>query len=215
MKLDDLGIDGRIVEKLRADGIEELYPPQAQAVAPALAGRNLVLSIPTASGKSLVAYLAILHSVLRGGKALYIVPLKALASEKYEDLAKFADLGIKVGESTGDYDDIDPKLSTYDIVIATSEKVDSLLRHRTKWLKQITVVVADEVATVSTAEAKAMSRRLAREEALFVGTSSGANVVAALREAQRLGPGGTVVTLLCDSGLKYLTTDLYAVPGGA
>ncbi len=145
MKLDDLGIDGRIIDKLRADGIEELYPPQAQAVAPALAGRNLVLAIPTASGKSLVAYLAILHSVLRGGKALYIVPLKALASEKYEDLAKFADLGIKVGESTGDYDDIDPKLSTYDIVIATSEKVDSLLRHRTKWLKQITVVVADEV----------------------------------------------------------------------
>ncbi len=145
MKLGDLGIDGRIVDKLRADGIEELYPPQAQAVAPALAGKNLVLSIPTASGKSLVAYLAILHSVLRGGKALYIVPLKALASEKYEDLAKFADLGIRVGESTGDYDDIDPKLSTYDVVVATSEKVDSLLRHRTKWLKQISVVVADEV----------------------------------------------------------------------
>ncbi len=145
MKLDDVGIDGRIADKLRADGIEKLYPPQAQAVTPALAGRNLVLAIPTASGKSLVAYLAILHSVLKGGKALYIVPLKALASEKHEDLAKFADLGIKVGESTGDYDDIDPKLSTYDVVIATSEKVDSLLRHRTKWLKQITVVVADEV----------------------------------------------------------------------
>lgn len=70
--------------------------------------------------------------------------------------------------------------------------------------------VADEVTVVSTADAKEMSRRLAREEALFAGTSSGANVVAALRVAERLGPGGTVVTLLCDSGLKYLSTDLYA-----
>ena len=55
-----------------------------------------------------------------------------------------------------------------------------------------------------------MARRLAREEALFAGTSSGANVVAALRVAQSLGPGGTVGTLVCDSGLKYLSTDLYS-----
>jgi cysteine synthase A len=67
----------------------------------------------------------------------------------------------------------------------------------------------DGVETVSSADAMAMSRRLAREQALFVGTSSGANVVAALREAERLGPGATVATLLCDSGLKYLTTELF------
>lgn len=71
---------------------------------------------------------------------------------------------------------------------------------------------ADEVMAVSTADAKEMTRRLAREEALFAGTSSGANVVAALRVAERLGPGATVVTLLCDSGLKYLSTDLYGSP---
>jgi cysteine synthase A len=70
--------------------------------------------------------------------------------------------------------------------------------------------LADEVLQVSTSEAKEMTRRLAREEALFAGTSSGANVVAALRVAGRLGPGKTVVTLLCDSGLKYLSTDLYS-----
>ena len=70
--------------------------------------------------------------------------------------------------------------------------------------------LADEILTVSTTEAKEMTRRLAREEALFAGTSSGANVVAALRVAERLGPGNTVVTLLCDSGLKYLSTDLYS-----
>jgi cysteine synthase A len=69
--------------------------------------------------------------------------------------------------------------------------------------------VIDEIIPVSTAEAKEMTRRLAREEALFAGTSSGANVVAAIQVARRLGPGATVVTLMCDSGLKYLSTDVY------
>jgi cysteine synthase A len=69
--------------------------------------------------------------------------------------------------------------------------------------------VIDEVIAVSTEDAKAMTRRLAREEALFGGTSSGANVIAAIRVAERLGPGATVVTLLGDSGLKYLNTDVY------
>ena len=61
----------------------------------------------------------------------------------------------------------------------------------------------------ATDDAKEMARRLAREEALFAGTSSGANVVAAIRVAERLGPGATVVTLMADSGLKYLSTDVY------
>jgi len=69
--------------------------------------------------------------------------------------------------------------------------------------------LVDEVLAVGTDEAKEMTRRLAREEALFAGTSTGANVVAALRVAGRLGPGATVVTLACDSGLKYLSTDVY------
>jgi len=71
--------------------------------------------------------------------------------------------------------------------------------------------LADEVLSVSTAEALAMCRRLASEEGLFAGTSSGANVVVALRVAQRVGTGGTVATLVCDSGLKYLSTELYSV----
>ncbi|MGH9461349.1 MAG: PLP-dependent cysteine synthase family protein [Vicinamibacteria bacterium] len=70
--------------------------------------------------------------------------------------------------------------------------------------------LVDGIVSISTADAKEMARRLARQEALFAGTSSGANVVAALGAAERLGPGGTVVTLLCDSGLKYLSTDLYS-----
>lgn len=67
----------------------------------------------------------------------------------------------------------------------------------------------DEVVPVPAGEAKEMARRLSREEALFAGTSSGANVLAALQVAERLGPGAKVVTLMCDSGLKYLSTDVY------
>jgi cysteine synthase A len=69
--------------------------------------------------------------------------------------------------------------------------------------------LVDEILPVPTEEAKEMARRLAREEALFAGTSSGANVAAAMRVAQRLGPGARVVTLMADSGLKYLSTDVY------
>jgi len=67
----------------------------------------------------------------------------------------------------------------------------------------------DEIMTVTTEDAKAMTRRLAREEGLFAGPSSGANVVAAIRLGQRLGPGATVATILVDSGLRYLSTDVF------
>ena len=73
---------------------------------------------------------------------------------------------------------------------------------------------ADEVETVSTAEAMAMARRLAREEGIFAGTSSGGNVVAALRVAKELGPDATVVTVIVDTGLKYLSTKLYKSESG-
>lgn len=69
--------------------------------------------------------------------------------------------------------------------------------------------LADEIIQISTSEAKDMARRLAREEALFAGTSTGANVLAAIQVAARLGSGHTVATVACDSGLKYLSTDLY------
>ena len=67
----------------------------------------------------------------------------------------------------------------------------------------------DEIIPISTADAKEMARRLAREEGLFAGTSSGANVLAAIHVAKRLAPGAKVVTLMVDSGLKYLNTDVY------
>lgn len=69
--------------------------------------------------------------------------------------------------------------------------------------------LVDEIITVETEEAKAMAKRLAREEGLFAGTSSGANVIAAIRLAERLGPDAKIVTLMVDSGLKYLSTDVF------
>jgi len=79
---------------------------------------------------------------LPGGKCLYIVPLKALASEKYED---FARKKVKVGISTGDFDRRDENLGRNDIIVATSEKVDSLIRNRAHWIPAITLLVVDEV----------------------------------------------------------------------
>jgi cysteine synthase len=70
----------------------------------------------------------------------------------------------------------------------------------------------DDIEMVASADAQAMARRLAADEGIFAGTSSGANVVAALRVAERLGAGHTVVTIMVDSGLRYLSTELYAPP---
>jgi cysteine synthase A len=69
--------------------------------------------------------------------------------------------------------------------------------------------LANEIDTISSEDAMAMARRLAREEGIFAGTSTGANVAVALRVAERLGPGHTVVTIACDTGMKYLSTALY------
>ena len=145
MKIDSIDIDERIKEILKKEKIEELYPPQAKALPHALKGKNIILAIPTAAGKSLVAYLTILQAALKGKKSLYIVPLKALAREKYEDLLPFQEIGIKVGISTGDLESKGRNLAKYDIVVCTSEKADSLLRHNADWIYDVKIVVADEI----------------------------------------------------------------------
>ncbi|WP_132059208.1 ATP-dependent DNA helicase [Halorussus amylolyticus] len=138
-----------VAEHFREQGIEELYPPQGEAVEAGIAdGESVVASVPTASGKTLIAELAMLTSVARGGKALYIVPLRALASEKRAEFEEFEEYGISVGVSTGNYDSDGDWLAQKDIIVATSEKVDSLVRNGAQWVGDLTCVVADEVHLV-------------------------------------------------------------------
>jgi len=165
------GVPDWLPDHLRGEGIESLYPPQTEAVeAGVTEGENLVASVPTASGKTLVATLAMLASIERGpesatdrpggksdagassGKALYIVPLRALASEKRGEFEQFEQYGLDVGVSTGNYESEGGWLASKDIVVATSEKVDSLVRNDAPWLDELTCVVADEVHLVDDAE---------------------------------------------------------------
>ena len=153
MKIESLDLPDEIKNFYLDSGIRELYPPQAEAVEKGLLeGKNLLAAIPTASGKTLLAELAMLKSILAGGKALYIVPLRALASEKFSRFREFSELGIRVGISTGDYDIKDEGLGANDIIVATSEKTDSLLRNETAWMQEISVLVADEIHLIDSAD---------------------------------------------------------------
>lgn len=148
-RLEDLNLDDRLVEMLRDQwGIEELFPPQAEALPPALSGRNVMLTIPTASGKSLVAHLTIVHRLttdLEGARALYIVPLKALATEKVKELRAIAgSVGLRVGLAIGDRDGETGLIEDSDILVCTSEKLDSLLRTRSELMDKVGIVVSDE-----------------------------------------------------------------------
>ncbi|BBL67029.1 ATP-dependent DNA helicase [Methanoculleus chikugoensis] len=143
MEIAELPIPPDLAAGYARRGITELYPPQAACVEAGLfSGKNLLVAIPTASGKTLVAEMAMHHQVGRGGKCLYIVPLRALASEKFEE---FSGKGLRIGIATGDFDRRDEYLGRNDIIVATSEKVDSLLRNRTPWLAEISLLVVDEV----------------------------------------------------------------------
>lgn len=112
----------------------------------ALEGHSLVVAVPTASGKSIIGYIPALKKVLEEKKrVLYIVPLKALASEKKDDLESFSHLGYKVAMSTGDLDSGDGNIKDADIIVATSEKTDSMIRHGSRWMDSVGLVIADEV----------------------------------------------------------------------
>jgi helicase len=155
MKIKDLDLPDAVIQLYQDSGITQLYPPQADAIkAGLLESKNIVAAIPTASGKTLLAEFAMLKSILdenKRGKALYIVPLRALASEKYDRFRSFESIrksngrGISTGIATGDLDSRDEWLGNFDIIVATSEKVDSLLRNRSHWMEEITVVIADEI----------------------------------------------------------------------
>lgn len=146
IRIDELDVCDSIAESLMENGFVFLHPPQAEAIPVALEGRNIVVAIPTASGKSLIGYVPALKTVVeKHQKVLYIVPLKALASEKKDDFEKFSSLGLKVHLSTGDLDSEDKGLDDADIVVATSEKADSMIRHGSGWIDDLGLVIADEI----------------------------------------------------------------------
>ncbi|MCK5628170.1 DEAD/DEAH box helicase, partial [Candidatus Bathyarchaeota archaeon] len=157
MKIAELPVAEAVKEILIRSGIVELNPPQEEAMRMgALNGRNLVLASPTASGKTLVAELCCLKHVLeQSGRAIYLAPLRALASEKFEEFRKYTSIRkpngkkVRVGISTGDFDSGDSWLGRNDIIVTTNEKADSLLRHRARWVDDISLVVADEVHLIN------------------------------------------------------------------
>ncbi len=127
--------------------IEKLNPMQTKALPHILGNKNILVSAPTASGKTLLAEIAMIKNRKEGrGKIIYIVPLRALASEKYKEFSEtLGHFGISVGISTGDFDSVSESLAAHDVIIVTSEKMDSLLRHKAKWIKNIGGAIIDEI----------------------------------------------------------------------
>jgi len=138
-----------IIQKvLEKNKIKELNPVQKKALSLGLLdGENLIVASPTSSGKTILAELAGLNVVLnRKLKMIYLAPLVALAREKYEEFKqKYETLGIKVTISVGNFDSQDPFLEKFDWICLSNEKMDSLIRHKAPWIREIGLIVADEV----------------------------------------------------------------------
>src|SRR3989338_830392 len=128
--------------------IKQLRPAQEKSIKKGLLeGKNLLVCTPTASGKTLIAELAALKSIMENkGKAIYIVPLKALASEKYREFKRRYDKVAKIALSIGDIDSSDSYLAEYDLIFCTSEKLDSLIRHHSPWLSNVKTVIIEKRA---------------------------------------------------------------------
>ncbi|QUC64295.1 DEAD/DEAH box helicase [Nitrosopumilus sp. K4] len=151
MKIEKLELPKSAIDFLLAEGFEKLYPPQADCIKSGLLGGTSVLvSAPTASGKTLIAILAMLNYLSKNkGKIIYLSPLRALAAEKFSEFKKLEKIPlgkkIKVGISTGDFENIEKNLEKSDILVLTNEKMDSIIRHGIEWIDDIGLVIADEV----------------------------------------------------------------------
>ncbi|HYC26390.1 MAG TPA: DEAD/DEAH box helicase [Nitrososphaerales archaeon] len=147
MKVEEAGLPEELVQYIWEKGIREFYPPQAEAVrAGLLEGKSLVVSSPTASGKTLIATMAAYCKVkLSRKKAVYLAPLRALASEKYSEFSELGRFGIRAAISTGDYDSTGETLGRADVIVLTNERFDSIMRHRVSWLGSVGLFIADEV----------------------------------------------------------------------
>jgi helicase len=140
-------------------GYSALYPPQELAMSRGLmVGRNMLVTTPTASGKSLIGLLGAVKALDEGKKVVYITPLRALAMEKFHEfetlqrLQIYAHRELRLRISTGDFDSSGSKLAGSDIVILTNEKLDSIMRHGVNWLDEVGLFIIDEVHLIADRE---------------------------------------------------------------
>ena len=150
MNIADLPIDPDTINFLKLQGYTKLYPPQEDAVkAGVLDGKSVLVSVPTASGKTLIAMLAaISHLSKNKSKVIYLTPLRALASEKFEEFKKLEKINgnkIKVAISTGDSNSTDNKLDDADVIILTNETMDAMMTFQKSWIYEIGLVISDEI----------------------------------------------------------------------
>jgi helicase len=151
-------IDPRIKNLLHLLGYSSLYPPQELALSRGLLeGRNLLVTTPTASGKTLIAIIAAINILRKGLKVVYLTPLRALTTEKYQeflvlDNLELFDRKIKVKVASSDYNSSGRELADGDVIVLTNEKMDSLIRHRTEWIYNVGLFVADEVHLIGERE---------------------------------------------------------------
>lgn len=143
---------GNVIDVLKENDFNEIWDDQWECIQKCLfEQKNIYIGLPTGSGKTFPAMLSIIDTVLKKkGKAIYIVPLRALARQKYEQFKRIlVPLGISVGISTGDYAKSEyTNIGEKDVIVATIEKVDSLIRHNEEWLYDVSLFVIDEIQMV-------------------------------------------------------------------
>ena len=152
MKIEKLDLEPKVIDFLKSEGYEELFEPQEQSVKAGLFDekKNFLITIPTASGKTLIAMLAILsHLSKHKTKVVYLTPLRALTSEKFEEFKKLEKLNlgrkIKVALSTGDSKEKKEKLENADVIFLTNESMDANMAFQKDWIYDIGLVVSDEI----------------------------------------------------------------------
>jgi helicase len=154
--LKDYGIPESVIQKIIDLGFSELTEVQQLAVERGLfEGKNLVISAPTNTGKTFIAELAALVASKRRERkrTFYLIPLKAIAEEKFEEFKKrYADWGLEVAISTGERSEFDTNIMEYDLILATYEKLNALLIRSPELIRDVGVVVVDELQMVGDKE---------------------------------------------------------------
>jgi helicase len=151
-------LDPKIRPLLEHLGYSSLYPPQVQAISKGLLdGSNLLITTPTASGKTLIALMAAMNIVMKGLRVVYLNPLRALTTEKFQDFRILEELklfgrGITVKVASSDYSSAGRELARADVIVLTNEKMDSLMRHRCEWIHEVGLFVADEIHLIGERE---------------------------------------------------------------